>query len=186
MSTQTLGIIMHGVTGRMGTNQHLIRSICAIRAQGGVALSDGRRVLPDPILVGRNADKLETLARAHGVARWTTDLGAAPANPADTVYFDPASTGLRPRLRKWWASSITTASASSATRWNRSTYSPPRVRSVWLKTVRFEKSACPSKPPMCARWRRSSRTRRSQQRPRGPRRPRCRARSSRPPARSRG
>ncbi|MBK7079906.1 MAG: Gfo/Idh/MocA family oxidoreductase [Betaproteobacteria bacterium] len=89
---------MNGVTGRMGTNQHLIRSICAIRAQGGVALSDGRRVLPDPILVGRNADKLETLARAHGVARWTTDLGAALANPDDTVYFDSASTGLRPQL----------------------------------------------------------------------------------------
>ena len=98
METLRLGVIMNGVTGRMGTNQHLIRSICAIRAQGGVALSDGRRVLPDPILVGRNADKLETLARAHGVARWTTDLGAALANPDDTVYFDSASTGLRPQL----------------------------------------------------------------------------------------
>ena len=98
MKIERVGIVMNGVTGRMGTNQHLIRSICAIRAQGGVALSDGRRVLPDPILVGRNADKLETLARAHGVARWTTDLGAALANPDDTVYFDSASTGLRPQL----------------------------------------------------------------------------------------
>jgi predicted dehydrogenase len=93
-----LGIIMNGVTGRMGTNQHLVRSICAIRAQGGVALADGRRVMPDPILVGRNAQKLEALARTHGIARWSTDLSAALANEDDTVYFDAASTGLRPRL----------------------------------------------------------------------------------------
>ena len=63
METIRLGIIMNGVTGRMGTNQHLVRSICAIRAQGGVALADGRRVMPDPILVGRNADKLERSRR---------------------------------------------------------------------------------------------------------------------------
>ena len=75
---------MNGVTGRMGTNQHLVRSINAIRAQGGVALADGRRVMPDPILVGRNAAKIEALARAHGVARWTTDLDAALADRDDT------------------------------------------------------------------------------------------------------
>ena len=91
---------MNGVTGRMGTNQHLVRSICAIRAQGGVSLADGRRAMPDPILVGRNADKLEALARAHGVSRWSTDLDAALANKDDTVYFDSASTGLRPALIK--------------------------------------------------------------------------------------
>jgi predicted dehydrogenase len=98
MKTERLGIVMNGVTGRMGTNQHLVRSIAAIRAQGGVALSDGRRVIPDPILVGRNADKLEALAQAHGVARWSTDLDAALADPGDAVYFDSASTGLRPGL----------------------------------------------------------------------------------------
>ena len=98
MDTLRLGVIMNGVTGRMGTNQHLVRSICAIRAQGGVALADGRRVMPDPILVGRDARKVEALARAHGVARWTTDLGAALADKDDTVYFDSASTGLRPGL----------------------------------------------------------------------------------------
>ena len=58
MSTKRLGLIMHGVTGRMGMNQHLIRSILAIRAQGGVTLSDGSRVMPDPIIVGRNAEKM--------------------------------------------------------------------------------------------------------------------------------
>ncbi|HEX5864915.1 MAG TPA: Gfo/Idh/MocA family oxidoreductase [Casimicrobiaceae bacterium] len=98
METMRLGIIMNGVTGRMGTTQHLIRSICAIRAEGGVRLADSRRVMPDPILVGRNADKLKELARANGVTRWSTDLNAALANKDDAVYFDSASTGLRPKL----------------------------------------------------------------------------------------
>src|SRR3982074_2140094 len=98
MGTERIGITMNGVTGRMGTNQHLIRSICAIRNQGGVLLADGRRVMPDPILVGRNANKLAELAKANGVTRWSTDLEAALANKDDTLYFDSASTGLRPKL----------------------------------------------------------------------------------------
>ena len=98
MDTIRIGIIMNGVTGRMGTHQHLIRSINAIRAQGGVALDDGRTIMPDPILVGRNAAKLEALAKAHSVARYTTDLDAALADPGNTVYFDSASTGMRPDL----------------------------------------------------------------------------------------
>jgi predicted dehydrogenase len=89
---------MNGVTGRMGTNQHLIRSINAIRAQGGVVLADGGRVMPDPILVGRNAAKIEALAKAHDVTRWTTDLDAALADSDNHIYFDSASTGLRPAL----------------------------------------------------------------------------------------
>jgi predicted dehydrogenase len=98
MTTKRLGIVMHGVTGRMGMNQHLIRSIAAIRRDGGVALANGERVMPDPILVGRNAAKIEELARAHGVERWTTDLDAALANPEDTVFFDAATTEMRPKL----------------------------------------------------------------------------------------
>ena len=98
METLRLGIIMNGVTGRMGTNQHLIRSINAIRKQGGVALSGDRRIMPDPILVGRNAAKVAALARMHGVERWTTDLDAALADKNDAIYFDSASTGLRPEL----------------------------------------------------------------------------------------
>jgi predicted dehydrogenase len=98
MSTVRLGIVMNGVTGRMGMNQHLIRSICAIRAQGGVTLRDGRRVIPDPILVGRNRARLESLAKAYGVERVSVDLDAALADPGDTLYFDAASTGLRPDL----------------------------------------------------------------------------------------
>ena len=100
MAEQRLGIIMHGVTGRMGTNQHLERSILAIRQQGGVRLADGTRVMPDPILVGRNAEKVRELARAHGVARWTTDLEGALAARDDALFFDAASTQLRPTLLK--------------------------------------------------------------------------------------
>jgi predicted dehydrogenase len=98
MGTQRLGLIMHGVTGRMGLNQHLIRSIAAIRADGGVALSNGDRIMPDPILVGRNADKIAALAAEHGGLRWTTDLDVALANPDDTVFFDAATTQMRAGL----------------------------------------------------------------------------------------
>ena len=98
MNTKRIGIIMHGVTGRMGTNQHLVRSIQEIRRDGGVALADGSRVLPDPILVGRNADKLHRLADAHGVERWTTDLERALQDPRDEVFFDAATTQLRAQL----------------------------------------------------------------------------------------
>jgi len=87
MAERRLGLIMYGATGRMGMNQHLIRSILAIREQGGVTLGDGTRVMPDPILVGRNAGRLEQLAAAHGIARWTTDLDAALANPDDELFF---------------------------------------------------------------------------------------------------
>ena len=98
MTQHRLGIIMNGVTGRMGTNQHLVRSIVAIRAQGGVALGNGDRVMPDPILVGRNEEKLAQLAAAHGIARWTTKLDAALRNPEDTLFFDAATTKLRAKL----------------------------------------------------------------------------------------
>jgi predicted dehydrogenase len=98
MSIPNLGIVMHGVTGRMGTHQHLIRSILAIRAQGGVLLSDGQRVMPDPVLIGRDAAKVAALAQAHGVARWGTDLDAALQDPANEVFFDAGTTQMRPQL----------------------------------------------------------------------------------------
>jgi predicted dehydrogenase len=98
MTTKRIGIIMHGVTGRMGTNQHLVRSLLEIRRQGGVPLKDGMRLMPDPILVGRNAAALERLAQAHGVERWTTDVDQALTNTDDTLFFDAASTQLRPKL----------------------------------------------------------------------------------------
>jgi predicted dehydrogenase len=98
MATHGLGIIMHGVTGRMGMNQHLIRSIVAIRNQGGVTLSNGDKVMPDPILIGRNAEKIEALAKANGIDRFGTDLDKALANKEDTVFFDAGTTQMRPTL----------------------------------------------------------------------------------------
>lgn len=98
MKQKRIGIIMHGVTGRMGMNQHLIRSVKAIRDQGGLELSDGTMLVPDIHIVGRNRDKIEALAAAHGIARYSTDLDAALANPDDEIFFDAASTQLRPQL----------------------------------------------------------------------------------------
>ncbi|MBL0888836.1 Gfo/Idh/MocA family protein [Myceligenerans indicum] len=92
--TRTLRIAMNGVTGRMGYRQHLLRSILPIREQGGVTLADGSKVQVEPVLVGRNAEKLKELAARHDVEHWTTDLDAAIAD-ADVV-FDAAMTNLRP------------------------------------------------------------------------------------------
>ncbi|HET6305634.1 MAG TPA: Gfo/Idh/MocA family oxidoreductase, partial [Rhodopila sp.] len=98
MGEKRIGLIMHGVTGRMGTNQHLVRSIAAIRKEGGLVLANGDRLMPDPILVGRNRGKLEALAAAHGVERVTTDLDAAIADPRDEIFFDAATTQMRGAL----------------------------------------------------------------------------------------
>jgi len=98
MSRRTVGIAMNGVTGRMGMNQHLIRSIVAIRERGGVRCADGTVIWPEPVLVGRRADELERLAREYGIARWTTDLDAAIADPECEVVFDAATTSARPGL----------------------------------------------------------------------------------------
>jgi len=95
MAPQRIGVIMNGVTGRMGLNQHLVRSILAIREQGGVALPGGDRLVPDPILVGRNEAKLRDIAAAHGLTRVSTDLDACLADRADAIYFDATVTSLR-------------------------------------------------------------------------------------------
>ena len=92
---RTIGIIMNGVTGRMGTRQHLGRSIVAIRDQGGVRLEDGEALMPDPVLVGRDEKKLRALAEEHGIERWTTDLEACLADPYSEVYFDSQTTTRR-------------------------------------------------------------------------------------------
>ena len=88
----TVGIVMNGVTGRMGMNQHLLRSIAAIMKQGGVRLNDRETIMPDPILLGRNAAKLEALASRAGITRWSTDTGKAIADPRNQIYFDAQTT----------------------------------------------------------------------------------------------
>jgi predicted dehydrogenase len=98
MSENTIhqvGVIMNGVTGRMGLNQHLRRSLLAIRQQGGVALSDNETILPNLLLVGRNPVKLEAISKECGGLAWTTDLDAALTDSAYSIYFDAQTTDRR-------------------------------------------------------------------------------------------
>jgi predicted dehydrogenase len=90
-----LGVVMNGVTGRMGYRQHLLRSVLAIRDEGGVELADGSRVQLDPVLVGRSDAKVREIARRHGIERWSTDLPSALADPAVQLYFDAQLTSVR-------------------------------------------------------------------------------------------
>ena len=95
MTVTTVGIVLNGVTGRMGLRQHLVRSLLAIQKQGGLPLADGSRLWPHPVLVGRNAEKLQAIAEAHGLTDWTTDLAAALARPDVAIYFDTQVTSAR-------------------------------------------------------------------------------------------
>ena len=89
------GIIMNGVTGRMGLNQHLRRSIHAIIQQGGLKISETETILPRPLLVGRNAAKLEAISREFGGLKYTTDLDAALQDKSYSIYFDAQTTDRR-------------------------------------------------------------------------------------------
>jgi predicted dehydrogenase len=95
MKTHRIGIIMNGVTGRMGTNQHLIRSIDAIIKQGGLRIGPDEVIMPDPILIGRSESKLRELCARTSVTKWSTNLDETLANPEYTVYFDSQTTGRR-------------------------------------------------------------------------------------------
>ncbi len=95
MARRSIGIVMNGVTGRMGYRQHLVRSILTLREQGGLPLADGTLIWPEPVLVGRNAEKLKTIAERHQLANWTTDLDSALGDPGNEIYFDAQLTQLR-------------------------------------------------------------------------------------------
>ena len=95
MKVHTIGIIMNGVTGRMGTNQHLIRSIDAIIKQGGIQINDSERIMPDVILVGRNEVKLKALVERTSISKWTTDLESVLKDASYSIYFDAQTTGRR-------------------------------------------------------------------------------------------
>lgn len=90
-----IGIIMNGVTGRMGTNQHLMRSIVEIIKQGGVQLSSSEYIMPDPILIGRNETKLQKLAERAGIEKYSTKLDEVLKDPYYQIYFDSQTTGRR-------------------------------------------------------------------------------------------
>jgi len=100
MKIHKVGIIMNGVTGRMGKNQHLLRSIVEIMKQGGVEVSEDERIMPDPVLVGRNESKLKALSELSGIERYTTDLESVIQDPSYEIYFDAQTTGRRARAVK--------------------------------------------------------------------------------------
>ncbi len=95
MKEHKVGIIMNGVTGRMGTNQHLLRSIAEIIKQGGVKISSDETIMPDPILIGRNENKLKKLCDLTGITKMSTDLDAVLKDPGNSIYFDAQTTGRR-------------------------------------------------------------------------------------------
>src|SRR6202023_169992 len=95
MARKVIYVALNGVTGRMGYRQHLVRSLLAIREQGGVRLEDGTDLYPEPILVGRNEQRLRAVAERHGLERWTTNLDEVLADPEVDVYFDTQVTSAR-------------------------------------------------------------------------------------------
>ncbi len=95
MKEHKVGIIMNGVTGRMGTNQHLLRSIAEIIKQGGVSVGSGEVIMPDPTLVGRDEIKLKKLCDLTGIKKMSTNLDEVLKDPGNTIYFDAQTTGRR-------------------------------------------------------------------------------------------
>src|SRR3954453_953705 len=95
MGERSIGVVIEGATGRLGATQHL-RSLMAIRNEGGLQLADGDRLVPEPVLLGRNAAKLAALATANGGLKWSTDRDACLADPQIAIYFDTSATGGRP------------------------------------------------------------------------------------------
>jgi predicted dehydrogenase len=95
MPDRKFGIVIDGATGRLGTTQHL-RALLDIRREDGLVLSNGDRLLPEPILLGRDSRKLAALAEKYGELRWSTDRAACLADPAVDIYFDATATGGRP------------------------------------------------------------------------------------------
>jgi predicted dehydrogenase len=95
MGSRRIGVLVDGATGRLGTTQHL-RALLAIRAEGGLPLADGDRLMPEPVLLGRNPEKLAALAEKSGGLKWSTDRDACLADPAIDLYFDATATGGRP------------------------------------------------------------------------------------------
>ncbi len=149
MQRTLIGIVLNGVTGRMGYRQHLVRSLLAIREQGGLPARDGSRIWPELTLVGRNEAKLAEIAARHGLTSYTTDLEAALADESNQIYFDAQVTSERERaIRAAIAPESTSTRRSLSPRgwpapWNSPGSPPPRgSRTGWCRT------SCSS--PACA------------------------------------
>ena len=100
MPQQTIGIIINGATGRIGSTQHLANALVPLIAEGGLPIGPDR-LLPRLLLVGRDADRVRAVARAHGLADWRTDLDFALASSDHSIFFDAAATAQRsPTLQK--------------------------------------------------------------------------------------
>src|SRR5947209_9983877 len=95
MPIRKIGIVIDGATGRLGSTQHL-KALLAIRGEGGLSLANGDRLMPEPLLLGRNPEKLAALAEKSGGLSWSTDRDACLADPAIGIYFDANATGGRP------------------------------------------------------------------------------------------
>jgi predicted dehydrogenase len=95
MARRVLHVALNGVTGRMGYRQHLVRSLLAIREQGGVPLADGGIVYPEPVLIGRSEERLREIAERHGLPRWSTSVDDVLSDPDVEVYFDTLVTSER-------------------------------------------------------------------------------------------
>jgi predicted dehydrogenase len=95
MATRKIGIVVEGATGRLGSTQHL-RALMAFRSEGGLPLANGDRLVPEPVLLGRNREKLAALAAANGALKWSIDRDACLADPDIAIYFDATATGGRP------------------------------------------------------------------------------------------
>ena len=144
MSQRTLGLIMNGVSGRMGVNQHLIRSVAAIRAQGGVLMSDGSRVMLDPVLVSRTGEKVKALAEQHGGLRWTTDLDAEIASPRNHIFFDTATRSrFQPSIGKRCSPSHEVVRSPSC-----SIRSRPSARGAFPASMRWDSPMATSNEPV--------------------------------------
>ena len=128
MPDRKFGIVIDGATGRLGTTQHL-RALLDIRREDGLVLSNGDRLLPEPILLGRDSQKVAALAEKYGELRWSTDRSACLADPAVDIYFDATATGGRPERARaaFAAGTIVAHNASAATRPQRA---PPDLRAM--------------------------------------------------------
>lgn len=96
MAKKTVGIIINGATGRIGSTQHISNSLVPIRDEGGLAVGTDE-IVPKLLLIGRDAKKLAPVADKFQAA-WSTDIDAALGDPAYEILCDTGPTGLRPKV----------------------------------------------------------------------------------------